>query len=425
MIVFCGVIVLARAAQQYALTQEESSLSRTADDSVEKMQDMTISKNLIDCEVTRKYVDADKQEDNAGTNATVEVKRTLDNDISAVQLSAHGRTEDDQAPRRHARSITLQDLRAEITAFINSDCNGVEDDAKIGQYLQDNFGLWSPPNSRPFELRRGDKETDQVVSLQALIMRWLKNHDGTMYYHGSRALRLQYGDIVAADQIKRAPLAGITLGAEKYPLRNMQYTAIKAWKENWWGNLDTQITYRTSTKHTKNTYEFLLIRKFKCPEYDPDEYPIGTGIFDSIKYEVIEDSFDVYSYKHTDGREVCYSKSALGEWLRNKNTWPNTGEAISPDKLSVIRTELGVAPRRVPPGHIRCGWSDPEGGSYRVVLTPDQIQTVNGWQIKLPQNHYSAGFLSRVADWDFDQAQDIPETGPVRERHNADLLTFS
>lgn len=419
MIVFCGVIVLARAAQQYALTQEESSLSRTTDDSVEKMEDMTISENLINCEVARNYVDADKQEDNAGTNAAVEVKRTLDNDISAVQLSALGRTEDDQGPRRHARSIALQDLRAEITAFIDSDCNGLEDDAKIGQYLQDNFGLWSPPSSRPFELRRGDKETDQVVSLQALIMRWLKNHDGKMYYHGSRKLRLQYGDIVDADQVKRAPLADITLGAKKYPPKNMQYTAIKGWKENWWGNLDTQITYNGLKGR------FLLIRKFKCPEYDPDEYPTGTGIFDSINYEVIEDSFDVYSYKHTDGREVCYSKSALGEWLRNKSTWPNTGEAISPDKLSVIRTQLGVAPRSVPPGHHRCAWSDPEGGFYRVVLRPDQVRSVNGWQIKLPAHHYSAGFASRVGDWDFDQAQDIPETGPVRERHNADLLTFS
>ena len=38
-----------------------------------------------------------------------------------------------------------------------------------------------------------------------------------------------------------------------------------------------------------------------------------------------------------------------------------------------------------------------------------------------PRNHYSAGFLHRVSDWDFDEAEDIPLSGPVRDRHNIDL----
>ena len=72
-------------------------------------------------------------------------------------------------------------------------------------------------------------------------------------------------------------------------------------------------------------------------------------------------------------------------------------------------------------GPIRCRWRDVEGHkSYRVILSPEQYRRVN-FENVLPRNHYSAGYLYRIIEWDFDEADDIPASGPVRDRHNADL----
>ena len=102
---FSGVILMVTAMQQYAhgyhvredaiavIVREDVSKTPSNGDGVEKMQDSTNGKNLIHCEAAQNDVDAGK-EDDVGTDATVEVKRTLDKGISAVQLSAHGPTGD-------------------------------------------------------------------------------------------------------------------------------------------------------------------------------------------------------------------------------------------------------------------------------------------------------------------------------------------
>ena len=115
---------------------------------------------------------------------------------------------------------------------------------------------------------------------------------------------------------------------------------------------------------------------------------------------------------------------ALGRWLKDHNTWPNTGEEIPPNVLAEIRGQLGVVNVPVDARNIRCVWRDAEGGrTYRVVLSPEQYRQVN-FRNFLPRNHYSAGFAGRVSGWDFDEADDIPASGPVRDRHNVDLTHF-
>ena len=318
----------------------------------------------------------------------------------------------------HARTVTLQDLRAELSDFINV---GRENDLAIQIYLTTNFGLWQPSSSRPLKLRQGDKETDQCLSLQSVIMKWIHESEDGVYYMGGGGgqMQLQAANVKDSKGLKGANLSQITLGPQRHPPRDYQYTAIKAWKENWWIDLDTQITY--------NSYDgpMLLIRKYTCPEYDPDEYPTGTGIYDLINMAVIDDSFDVFSYKtsETPPREMCYAKESLKRWLKDNDRWPNTGETIPYNELVKIRHQLGVGPPVVAEGGIRCAWSD-GGVTYRVVLMRDQVEMINDWQMRLPRKHYSAGFLGRVADWDFNTADDIPTAGPVRDRHNADLTRF-
>ena len=47
------------------------------------------------------------------------------------------------------------------------------------------------------------------------------------------------------------------------------------------------------------------------------------------------------------------------------------------------------------------------------------------WDRERERNHYSAGYLYRLFGWDFDSAREIPQSGPVRDRHNSDLLLFN
>ena len=317
--------------------------------------------------------------------------------------------------KKHARSVKLADLRVEVETFLNQHHDGQEDSDAVADYLRKHFGLWNPESSVPFELREY-----QVVSLQSLIMKWIQvTADDKVYYVGSSIMQLKNGKIVDENGLRRSNIARITLGKERYTLRPYQRKAIQAWKENWWQDLDTQITY-----HGRSG-SLLLIRKYQCPEYDPENNPEGTGIVDFETLDTIQDSFDVFSHKTPDGREMCYSKQALGRWLKDHNTWPNTGEEIPPNVLAEIRGQLGVV--NVPvddPRNIRCAWRDAEGGrTYRVVLSPEQYRQVN-FQNFLPRNHSSAGFSERVWGWDFDEADDIPASGPVRDRHNVDLTDF-
>tara|TARA_B110001450_G_C17604196_1_gene474319 strand:+ start:144 stop:1178 length:1035 start_codon:yes stop_codon:yes gene_type:complete len=326
------------------------------------------------------------------------------------------------ASLKHARTITIEDLRAEVSDFLKQYYHGMENNAAIQEYLDRHFGLWNPEKSLPFKLRRGDKETDQCLSLQAVIMNWLIFEKESVYYMGAKKLQLKAGEVTNEQVLKITDLPNITLGTNKFQLKDYQHTAIKAWQGNWWVNLDEQITYNSQNG------PILLIRKYTCPEYDPENNPTGTGIMDSITQSTIEDSFDVFSYKtssDTPPREMCYAKTSLGQWLKDKDTWPNTGERIPADELIEIRRQLGVSPPIIGEGGIRCGWFDDQSmGLYRVVLTRDQVHTVNGWQLRLPRHHSSAGHLDRAFDWDFDTAQDIPATGPVRDRHNSNLTRF-
>lgn len=320
--------------------------------------------------------------------------------------------------KKHARSVKLPELRVEVETFLNQHHDGQEDDDAVADYLRKHFGLWNPESSIPFELREY-----QLVSLQSLIMKWLQVTDDKVYYVGSTTMQLKNGPIVSENGLRRSNLARITLGEERYALRQMQVIAIKAWKENWWQDSGTQITY-----HGRSG-SLLLIRKYQCSEYDPENHPEGTGIVDIETLDTIQDSFDVFSHKTQDGREMCYSKQALGRWLKDHNTWPNTGEEIPPNALAEIRGQLGVV--NVPVdmdrpllflNNMRCGWWDAEGGrNYRVVLSPEQYRVNVNFQSFLPRNHYSAGYLYRIARWDFDEADDIPASGPVRDRHNVDL----
>lgn len=331
-------------------------------------------------------------------------KRKRDEDGSSSNKKAN--------VKKHARSVKLPDLRVEVETFLNQQHDGQEDDNAVAEYLTKHFGLWNPESSVPFELKEY-----QVVSLQSLIMEWIQvTADDKVYYVGSSTMQLKNGNIVSENGLRTSNIARITLGKERYTLRPLQRTAIQAWKENWWQDLDTQITYNDGQNGP-----LLLIRKYQCPEYDPENNLTGTGIVDFETLNIIQDSFDVFSHKLLDGREMCYSKQALGRWLKDHNTWPNTGEEIPPNDLAEIRGQLGVVNVPVDDRNIRCGWYDAEGRrSYRVVLSPEQYREVN-FQSFLPRNHYSAGYLYRIYDWDFDEADDIPATGPVRDRHNADL----
>ena len=327
-----------------------------------------------------------------------------------LEGGAKRKANDDSSPnkkanvKKHARSVNLPDLRVEIQTFLNQQHDGQEITNAIAKYLTTNFGLWNPKSSVPFELRK-----NQLISLQSLIMKWIQvTSDDKVYYVGRRTMQLKNGTIVNKNGLKRSDLARITLGEERYAPRQWQSVAIQAWKENWWQDLDTQITY------IGRNGPLLLIRKYKCPEYDPDNHPEGTGIWDFETFDTIHDSFDVFVQKTANGREMCYKKQALGRWLRDHNTWPNTGEEIPRNILAEIRRQLGV---NVPveATTVRCGWIDREGGRNYRVLLPEQYRG------HLPRNHYSAGFLHRVSDWDFDEAEDIPLSGPVRDRHNIDL----
>ena len=114
-----------------------------------------------------------------------------------------------------------------------------------------------------------------------------------------------------------------------------------------------------------------------------------------------------------DESEVCFEND---KYTEKKTCAPiDLGEGV----------RMGtIVYKPMPVDGIRCGWRDVEGGrSYRVILSPEQYRTVN-FQTFLPQNHYSAGYLNRISDWDFDAADDIPESGPVRDRHNIDLTLF-
>mmetsp|Transcript_1646 Transcript_1646/g.2806 ORF Transcript_1646/g.2806 Transcript_1646/m.2806 type:complete len:794 (-) Transcript_1646:1230-3611(-) len=63
---------------------------------------------------------------------------------------------------------------------------------------------------------------------------------------------------------------------------------------------------------------------------------------------------------------------------------------------------------------IMTGWIC-AGNSYAVYLKKETqvLQIPGSWQMRLPKGHYSAGFLSRVADWDEREADKLWDLGPA------------
>ena len=135
---------------------------------------------------------------------------------------------------RHARSIAVGDIRSEITDMLKSDHGDVKDDDAIAQYLMTSFALWNPESSTPFDPRQGNRETDQCVSLQSVIMQWIREEDDKVYYMRGPVL------------LKRTHLNLITIGEQKCKLFPEQFTAIKAWQGNWWAF--NVFSYKTQDK---------------------------------------------------------------------------------------------------------------------------------------------------------------------------------
>jgi len=204
---------------------------------------------------------------------------------------------------------------------------------------------------------------------------------------------------------------------------NYQHTALKSAEEGWWDTKD-KILYRGKPidgivkKHA-------LIRKYNCPQYDPSVNTTGTGIVDQITLNNITSSFDVINIKPENDPEKapnqCYDKGSMESLLKfNESTdpkWPHSNLPMSPKDFETISKIVGIIQKPtpiIPPGSIKCS-----GKLFRVVLNPSKFvegifTATNGWGIKLPKSHYSAGYTRRMTDgfgqagWSFDTAEDIP-----------------
>lgn len=64
---------------------------------------------------------------------------------------------------------------------------------------------------------------------------------------------------------------------------------------------------------------------------------------------------------------------------------------------------------------------------YRLYLkTPDQIKLDWSGRMRLPQDHYSSGYASRVGDWEWYEAEDLADAdGEVLEQWRKDLRVFA
>jgi hypothetical protein len=334
-------------------------------------------------------------------------------------VTAHPSTNVDSI-NNHAESISLNELKAEITEHLNTLTIDTSISSKIDNaiqtYLYENFALHNFPHPIPYDLRwaganqpQTNKENDQVVSLQSLIMGWVEKRGSTLYYKpfnpGSGR-----GGFNSKKYQAIWNITSRTFDLQGKSASDNQHTALISASGRWW-NTDDKISYNTKDLKTK-----LLIRKYNCQQYIPTSLNTGTGILDFDMSNILS-SFDVIRIKpEHDVDKQCYKKSTLNQ-LKLNQEWPHNTKIYLTGK-DITNIQKLINSSQLPPGSIRCVWAPPNNTDvYNVILNPANFINLTatnqfGIDIKMPNDHHLARFYNDMTtddDANFNILDEIPE----------------